>query len=195
MNMTVHGDGSSGVFKHDGFADIPGKIKDDLFDICLTNPPFGSTETDPNTLARYDLGAGRRSQDRVILVLERAIRLVTPNGWIAIVVIDGVLNNVSTRYVRDHVKRHAWIRGVISLNRETFEGYGARAKTSVLFLQRKEKPDDGQQEAVFYAIASNTGYAPNGDHIAGNVLPDILLDYRAHRRGNLGLHPVRLTPS
>jgi type I restriction enzyme M protein len=184
MNMTGHGDGSSGVFKHDGFTDISGKIEDGLFNICLTNPPFGSLETDPITLARYELGGGRKSQDRVILALERAIRLVRTDGWIAIVVIDGVLNNVSTRYVRDHVKRHAWIRGIISLNRETFEGYGARAKTSVLFLQRKETPDEGQQGEVFFAIASNTGYAPNGAPIPGNVLPDILLDYRAHRKGN-----------
>ena len=74
-------------------------------------------------------------------------------------------------------------RGVVSLNRETFEGYGARAKTSVLFMQRKEKPDKGQQNSVFFAICSNTGYAPNGAPIPGNVLPDILLDYRAHLKG------------
>ena len=182
MNMTVHGDGSSGVFKHDGFVDIPGKIEEGIFDISLTNPPFGSIETDPSVLSRFELGAGRKSQDRVILALERTIRLVKPSGWVAIVVIDGVLNNESTRYVRDYVKCHAWIRGIISLNRETFEGYGARAKTSVLFLQRKEKSDEGQQEPVFLAIASNTGYAPNGEPIPGNVLPDILLDYKAHRK-------------
>ena len=33
------------------------------------------------------------------------------------------------------------------------------------------------------AVARNTGYAPNGDPIPGNELPDILLDLDAHRRG------------
>ena len=115
MNMTVHGDGSSGVFKHDGLTDIPGRIEEGQFAICITNPPFGSTETDKATLKRYELGAGRNSQARVILALERAIKLVKPNGWIAIIVIDGVLNNISTRYVRDYLKQNAWIsRGCLA---------------------------------------------------------------------------------
>ena len=180
MNMMVHGDGSSGVFMHDGMKDVPGKIEEDTFDVCLTNPPFGSIETDPEVLNRYELGSGRKSQDRLILALERSLRLVKPEtGFVGIVVIDGVLNNVSTRYVRDYLKCHAWIKGVVSLNKETFEGYGARAKTSILFMQRKAKPDEGVQKPAFMAIARSTGLAPNGTPIPGNVLPDILLDYRA----------------
>lgn len=190
MNMMVHGDGSSGVFKHDGLTDVPGIIEEGRFDLCITNPPFGASETDTEVLRRYDLGAGRNSRDRVILGLERAIKLVKPGeGRVAIICIDGVLNNASTRYVRDFIKRNAWIRGVISLNKETFEGYGAQAKTSVLFLERKEEPNDDPQEPVFMAIARNTGLAPNGAPIPGNVLPDILLDYRAFRKGEaVGQH-------
>lgn len=191
MNMMVHGDGSSGVFMHDGMTDIPGAIEEGKFDICLTNPPFGSTETDPEVLKHYELGSGRKSQERVILALERALRLLKPEGMVAIVVIDGVLNNISTRYVRDYLKRHAWIKGVVSLNKETFEGYGARAKTSILFMQKKPKPDeDGAQGEVFMAMARNTGLAPNGAEIPGNVLPDILLDYRSFQRdsGPVGQH-------
>lgn len=189
MNMMVHGDGSSGIFKHDGLKDIPKKITEGEFDICLTNPPFGSFETDPDVLGRYELGNGRKSQDRVILAAERCLRLVKPDGWVAIIMIDGVLNNRSTAYVRDYIRRHAWIKGVISLNKETFEGYGARAKTSILFLQKKKTPDEGAQEPTFFAVASNTGYAPNGDPIPGNVLPDILLDYKSCQKGgDVGRH-------
>jgi type I restriction enzyme M protein len=113
MNMMVHGDGSSGVFMHDGMTDVPGKIVEGAFHVCLTNPPFGSFETDDTILKRYELGSGRNSQDRVILALERSLRLVKPGGVVAIVVIDGVLNNKSSRYVREYLKRHAWIRGVV----------------------------------------------------------------------------------
>ena len=177
MNMMVHGDGSSGVFMHDGFINVTNKIKEDQFDLCLTNPPFGSTETDPDILNLFELGAGRNSQSRVILALKRCLQLVKPGGRVAIVVIDGALNNASTKYVRDYVKRHAWIKGVISLTQDTFEGYGSRAKTSILFLERKGQPDDGAQEPTFMAIARNTGLAPNGAPIPGNELPDILMDY------------------
>ena len=185
MNMMVHGDGSSGVFRHDGFMDIPGSIEEEAFDLCLTNPPFGARETDPAVLRRYELGSGRRSQDRAILALERCLRLVKPDGKVAIVIIDGVLNNKKLKYVRDYIRRHAWIEAVVSLTAETFQGYGARAKTSILFLRRKLKPNDKSQRPVFMAIASNTGLAPNGDQIPGNELPEILIDYRSFRKGRL----------
>lgn len=50
MNMMVHGDGSAGVFRHDGFANVEDVITEDQFDVCLTNPPFGSAETSGATL-------------------------------------------------------------------------------------------------------------------------------------------------
>lgn len=183
MNMVVHGDGSAGVFKAHGLVNIPGSIEDGMFDLCLTNPPFGAVENEPSILTNYELGAGRDSQDRLVLALERALGLVKPGGRIAIVVIDGILDNVSDAYVRNYLKQHAYVRGVVSLNKETFEGYGAKAKTSILFLEKKPKPDDGAQRPVFMGLVKNTGYAPNGDPIAGNELPDVLLDWTAFQRG------------
>ena len=176
MNMMVHGDGSSGVFRHDGLTNVPGQIEDSMFDLCITNPPFGALETDPVVLDRYKLGRGRASQDRAVLALERAITLVKPGGRVAIVVIDGILNNTSTAYVRDYIRENALVLGVVSLSTETFQGYGARAKTSVLFLERRHRASD--QQMVFLAIARNTGIAPNGNPQPGNELPDILMDYR-----------------
>ena len=193
MNMMVHGDGSSGVFKHDGFLNIDGVIEESMFDLCLTNPPFGSNETDPETLGRFALGVGRNSVDRVVLALERSLKLVKPGGLVAIIVIDGILNNPSAQPIRDYIKRHSWIRGVVSLNKETFEGYGSRAKTSIMFLERKREPDHGEQQPIFMAIAQNTGLAPNGDPIPGNELADILMDYRDFIRGALELKQHELS--
>jgi len=191
MNMRVHGDGSSGIFKHDGFTDVPGVIEEARFDICITNPPFGSIENDPDVLDHYELGRGRNSQARAILALERSLSLVKPGSFVGIVIIDGVLNNSSTKYVRDYLKRDAWIHGVISITSDTFAGYGAEAKTSILFMERKgtEEQSDAQNP-VFMALAHNTGYAPNGDHIPGNALPDILMDFKTFRKKKklLGQH-------
>jgi type I restriction enzyme M protein len=50
---------------------------------------------------------------------------------------------------------------------------------------KKDAPSDQPQSAVFMAVARNTGLAPNGDAVPGNVLPDILLDYRDFRKGKL----------
>jgi type I restriction enzyme M protein len=185
MNMMVHGDGSAGIFKHHGLVDVPGRIEPGNFDVCLTNPPFGAAENDPGILGAHELGSGKKAQDRMVLAVERSIRLVKPGGVIAIVVAEGLLDNSSARYVREYIKQTTWVEGVIALAKSTFEGYGAKAKTCILLLRRKEQLDDGQQRPVFMAIADNTGYAPNGAQVAGNELPDILLDWRAHRRGEL----------
>ena len=189
MNMQVHGDGSSGIFMHHGLTDVPGRIEKGNFAVCLTNPPFGSVENDAAVLKEYELGSGRKSQDRLTLAVERAVDLVKPGGRIGIIVIDGILNNDRTRYVRDYLRRHTWVKAVVSLNSETFEGYGARAKTSVLFLEKKQSPDQGEQRPVFMAIAKNTGYAPNGAQISGNELPDLLLAYKAFLRGDHAQNP------
>jgi len=85
--------------------------------------------------------------------------------------------------VRDYIKEYVWVLGVIGLAKATFAGYGAKAKTSILFLRRKDEPDEGEQQEVFMAIAENTGYAPNGAQVAGNELPDLLLEWRHFRRG------------
>lgn len=179
MNMMVHGDGNAGIFMHHGLVNVENQIEEKKFRICLTNPPFGSFENDPEILKNYDLGAGRKSQDRAILAIERAIRLVDSKGLIGIIVIESILNTDSKKYVRDYIKENACIKAVISLAKETFEGYGARAKTSILLLQKKSNLDNGEQSPVFMAIAKNTGYAPNGSQIPGNELPDILLDYKS----------------
>ncbi len=67
MNMIVHGDGNMGVFQHDGFKNVEGKIFEEKFDICFTNPPFGANETDKEILNAFILGDGRISQSREIL--------------------------------------------------------------------------------------------------------------------------------
>lgn len=184
MNMIVHGDGSAGITLHHGLTDVPGKVEEGKFHLCITNPPFGSTENDPTILAKYALGQGRKSQDRVILAVERALRLVKPGGLVATVVIDGMLNNDSKAYARNYVRQNAYVRGIISLPSVTFEGYHARAKTSILFLEKKAAPDEtGEQKETFMAVVENSGYAPNGAPVAGNELPEVLLDFKAFLNG------------
>lgn len=180
MNMIVHGDGNTGVFKHDGFMDISGTIENGMFNKCLTNPPFGATESDPAILNRFDLGKGRKSQDRMVLAIERCIKLVKPGGMVGMVMMDGVLNNDSYHYVRSFLNTETELLGVISLNEETFQGYSAAAKTSILLLRRRESVEEFTTMDVFMAVCENSGYAPNGAPQAGNQLPDILFDYKKY---------------
>jgi type I restriction enzyme M protein len=150
-----------------------------MFDICLTNPPFGAVETDKKILDKYDLGKSRDSQEREILALERAIRLLKPNkNRAGIVLIEGLLNNKKYHYVRKYLRENIWIAGIIGLNYATFAGYGSKATTSILFFTRKETPDDGKQKDIFMGVCSNSGYSHSGAEIAGNELPEILLYFK-----------------
>jgi type I restriction enzyme M protein len=180
MNMIVHGDGNTGVFKHNGFVNIPGIIENEYFDICLTNPPFGATENDPEILSKYELGQGRKTQEREVLALERCIKLVKPDGIVGMVMMDGVLNNDSYHYVRSFLHRETELLAVIGLNEDTFKGYNAEAKTSILLMRRRKSYSKFSEQNVFMAVCENSGYAPNGLPIAGNQLPDILFDYKKY---------------
>jgi type I restriction enzyme M protein len=57
-----------------------------------------------------------------------------------IVLPDGVLANDSMQEVRDWILRWARLKAVVSLPQETFAPYGAGVKTSVVFLEKRERP-------------------------------------------------------
>ncbi len=79
MNMIMHGDGHGGIHHHNGFINVNG-IFEDRFDVVLTNPPFGASieesdtvvetqiEADEDTIAYYRKVYGdayARSQDKI----------------------------------------------------------------------------------------------------------------------------------
>jgi type I restriction enzyme M protein len=189
MNMTVHGEGQSAknIYKQSGFEDAIDSageivIGAEMFDVVITNPPFGSAESDPKILDAHALGAGKKSIERAALAMERALALTKPGGWVAIIVMDGILSNGSMKFVREHVRQQAHVRALISLTPETFEGYGGRSNTTVLLLEKRDAPVEMPgEELTFMAMCRNTGYAANGEEIPGNELPEILADYIAWR--------------
>lgn len=71
-----------------------------------------------------------------ILFVNRFIQLAKPNGWISIIIPDGILANSNLHYVREFVTHQAKVLGIVSLPRGTFKHAGTNAKTSILFLQR-----------------------------------------------------------
>lgn len=79
-----------------------------------------------------------------ILFLERFIQLAKPDGWIVIIIPDGILTNSNSNYVREFVSKRTKVETIISLPRNTFKDAGTNAKTSILFLRKlkeSEKPE------------------------------------------------------
>lgn len=102
-------------------------------------------------------------------------------GRAAVVVDEAVLNTPEYADVRAFLRRHFFVKAVISLSRESFEYLAhTTAKTSVLYLVRKPSPELEQREPTFYAHAERVGFDAGGRWV-GDDLPQVLVTYRHFR--------------
>jgi len=160
---------------------------DGKFDIVLTNPPFGTKGKVENQkiLRSYVLArkwqqspSGNWESSKVvlsgqspdILFIEKSIKLLKPGGRMAIVLPDGLLQNISSVYVRYWLKTQAKILAVISIPQEAFIPYGTGIKTSLLILQKLpvEQPTIScfmaRIEKIGYDVKGQPIYKRNGDN-------------------------------
>jgi type I restriction enzyme M protein len=156
---------------------------DDLngkFDIVLTNPPFGAkgkVETQ-KILKSYVLARKWQQlsdeewepskvvlsgQSPDILFIEKSLELLKPSGRMAIVLPDGLLQNVSSAHVRYWLKTQAKVLAVISIPQEAFIPYGTGIKTSLLVLQKL--PSEHLTNSCFMARMEKIGYDVKGQPI------------------------------
>ncbi|MFW6028746.1 MAG: HsdM family class I SAM-dependent methyltransferase [Halanaerobiales bacterium] len=120
---------------------------------------------------KYSNGKWRLSSsvDPAVLFIDRCLQLLKPGGYLCIVLPDGVLSNSSDQYVREYLmgKKNETtgefeggkviIKGVVSLPQETFGLSGAGAKTSFLYLKKKEHTGE-KQGPIFMAVADEVGF-------------------------------------
>jgi len=81
----------------------------------------------------------RDSQSTEVLFIEQCHRFLNENGYLAIVIPDGVLTNSSLQYVRDSIEEMYRIVAVVSMPQTAFSATGAGVKSSVLFLRKHKK--------------------------------------------------------
>jgi type I restriction enzyme M protein len=110
---------------------------------------------------------GRNAQGKVLsadtetLFLERYLHLLAPGGRLGVVLPEGIFNNPSLDYVRQHCEDRARLLAVVSLPAETFISTGATVKCSLLFLQRHT-----EAEAAAYQAALAQATQERTDHHA-----------------------------
>ena len=142
--------------------------------------------------------------DPAVLFIDRCLQLLKPGGRLFIVLPDGVLCNSGDRYVREYIMGKkdeqtgefvggkAIVKAVISLPSDTFKLSGTGAKTSILYLQKREanpeKPEEflaEPQTDVFMGGADTLGYLVKNnieDYNAG-VPNDLDTIVNAYKRG------------
>jgi type I restriction enzyme M protein len=186
MNMVMNNDGSGNIFQTDSLLpphEWESQFRSDLakalgvkesslrnqntiglFDMILSNPPFGSKIPikDPNILEQYDLGyiwekdkidrtrwtKTNRLQSSVPpeqLFIERCIQLLKPGGRLGIVLPDSILGAPGPGYIREWLIRNTRIVASIDLHVDTFQPRNG-TQTSVLFLVKKTHQQINEEE-------------------------------------------------
>ncbi len=191
MDMVIHEDGHSNIECADALADYStfdkkNGIGPDLYQMVLTNPPFGQriNSEDKQYFPDYDLakgenGKGKSSEMSEVLFLERCLDLAKKGtGKIGIVLPDSTLTNKGNIPVIEEILRRAKVLAIISLPKHTFLPYGATSKTSLLFLQKKERSENDHQEdyPIFLAHVEHVGYdatrRDDSDHLKKYVVTE-----------------------
>ncbi len=187
MNMIIHDDGHTNVIASDGLLSdremqIKSKNKEFIygtFDFIITNPPFGSSikQTEKAYMHQYNLAIKevdwlntsasgkatlRDSQSTEVLFLEQCHKFLVENGYLAVVIPDGILTNSSLQYVRDNLEEMYRIVAVVSMPQTAFSATGAGVKSSVLFLRKHKAKQteklNNQKEKLKEKVKTDTKY-------------------------------------
>lgn len=211
MNMVMNNDGSGNIFQTDSllpphaweadFRKNLAKALDvkeyalrsfetiGLFDVIVTNPPFGSKipVKDPHILDQFDLGhiweRDKTHRDRWTLTkrlqssvppeqlfVERCLQLLEPGGRMGIVLPDSILSSPGLGYIRQWLIERTQIVASIDLHEDTFQPRNGTF-TSVLFLRKKTDKEIAQQERtremadypIFMAMVERVGHDKRGN--------------------------------
>lgn len=121
--------------------------------------------------------------------LKDAARPDDPPEWrggrMLVVLDEGILNTDSYAPVREFLRRHFYIKAVVSLTRDAFVPISrTTTKTSIVYAIKKTDPDARQREPVFFAHAERVGLdtkgnATHNDLDASDGVDGILGTYRA----------------
>lgn len=157
------------------------------------NPDKLSLGTKPDSKGKWKQV---NSIDPAVLFIDRNLQLLKKGGLLMIVVPDGILSNSGDKYVREYImgKKNsvtgefeggkAILEAVISLPTETFALSGAGAKTSLLYLKKKEHSGE-KQGPVFMAVADEIGFTvkQNVEIQLGDDHNDLLKIVEAYKKG------------
>jgi len=156
-----------------------------VFDVVLTNPPFGSImrQETMKMLGRFDLGHKKKSLPLEVLGLERGIQFLKPGGRMAIVLPEHMMKGKSAAFVRKWLYSVAHIKAIFFFLEEAFTPFGAMVKTCLCIFQKFSKGDAPMNDdATFLCEVENLGYEATGKPKTGSEVSEAIAEF--HTKGN-----------
>ena len=214
INMYLHGDGGSHIFHGDGLDIDPletkdmsmekkeelnefkSSIKNNSFDIVLTNPPFSmnysaSNDDEKRILQQHDLTKMSSTAKSSVLFLNRYYELLKDGGEMLIVLDDTVINGKTFEDLRTWILDKFIVLGVHSLPFNAFFKAKANIKTSILHLKKKSDSKE-EQCSIFMSISNNIGHDNSlRDTPFRNNLTETLIAYLEWQRTGILLPITR----
>lgn len=158
-------------------------------DVILANPPFGSDEDEQSILKNYELSRKVKKKDEngkehilnrkektEHLFIEKAYKMLKPDGRLLIVLPEGIFSNSDSR-VRDYVLSHFVVDTIVKLPKHTFVMSGVDTINTVILIARKNtkermakiKMSDKKtwinardNMPINFALVNQIGYEPSG---------------------------------
>lgn len=153
-----------------------------VFDVVLTNPPFGSImrQETMEMLGRFDLGHKKKSLPLEVLGLERSIQFLKPGGRMAIVLPEHMMKGKSAAFVRKWLYGVAHIKAIFFFPEEAFTPFGAMVKTCLCIFQKFSKGDTPMNDdATFLCEVENLGYEATGKPKTGSEVAEAIAGFHA----------------
>jgi len=192
-----------------------GSVPQGLADVALTNPPFakeytrdeeGDAQLLDDYVLSYDTNGGARrslsSLSSMVMFLERYHDLLGPRGRLVTVVDDSILGAPRHKRVRQWIRDHWIIRGVVSLPGDAFQRSQARVKTSLLLLEKRQSADEAQPDVFMYYCSWVGIDDPSRQRIlpvdeenrrrASAEIQEVTALYRAFQRGDSAAAPWKV---
>lgn len=175
-DMMLHDDGHTNIrnqdalLSFDNYPDVialrdDGKQDPAVFDVVVTNPPFGSIMKQEvmEMLGRFDLGHRKKSLALEVMGLERSLQFLKPGGKLAIVLPEHLMKGKNALFVRKWLSGLVHMRAIFFFPEEAFTPFGAMVKTCLCIVQKlrvEEKPRAGDK--TFLCEVENLGYEATG---------------------------------
>lgn len=178
--MAITGDGKAGIFEEDSL-DLPTswdtatkqKIHLGMFDVVLTNPPFGKEllVKGKEKLYQYQLAhQWKNSSDGIpsptdkllaeqksdVLFIERCLQFLRNGGRLGIVLPETYFHAPRSRYIREFFSKHN-IQWIVDLPHNTFRPHN-NAKCLMIVLEKNAT----QQPLIHMAVAEEMGHDHHG---------------------------------
>lgn len=171
MNMIIAGDGHTNI-QHEDSLSASSKnwsVSSPDCDLILTNPPFGTSESDsidkPDR-AQFPIWGGKGQH----LFLQKMVLSLKPGtGEICTVIDEGVLNTESASELRRWLMKQCRLKAVLNLPGETFKPNKINVRSSLLYFERREKPDEFFEDSYKVTVCQikSLGYLGSGEKIRG----------------------------